>query len=99
MNGLYKTVLDGEARIGAKVFEDSGGKNRRFYCQDENTWVWHQGSATVFYKINPASVYKSNDGISWRVAGEDEVKRLLKAAKLYKRLVEVKVHGSLLSLR
>ncbi len=93
------TILNGEARVGAKVFGDTGGKNRRFFCQDENTWVWHQDSVTVFYKVNPSSIYKSNDGVSWRTAGEDEAKRLLQAAKLYKRLVEVKVHGSLLSLR
>ncbi|HEX5798103.1 MAG TPA: hypothetical protein VFX79_02005 [Candidatus Saccharimonadales bacterium] len=99
MSGLYKTILEGEARIGAKVFGSSGMQGIKFYCLDENTWVLRQGPVNVFYRINPSSVYKSNDMTSWRLVGESEAKRLLDAAKAYKNLVEAKVYDSLLALR
>lgn len=98
MNELSKTILQSEARMGAKVFEQGSPGIREFYCLDANTWVWRQDSTIVFYKINPASIYKSNDGISFRLVSEKEATRLLKAAKLYKNLVENKIYDSLLAL-
>ena len=98
MSGLYKTILEGEARIGGKVFGDSKDANREFYCLDANTWVWRQDSTTTFYKINPSKVYKTNDGISYRLAGKEEARRLFEAAKVYRKLVQTKVYGSLLAL-
>ncbi len=99
MSALYQTILKGEARIGGKIFGNSEDKVRKFYCLDETTWVYRQGSATVFYKINPSSVYKSNDRVSWRLVGRDETKQLFIAARVYKNLVEARVYDSLLALR
>lgn len=98
MNELGRTILKSEARIGAKVFKEDVPGKREFYCLDANTWVWRHGSVTVFYKINPASIYKSNDGASYRLVTKEEASRLFKAAKIYKSLVENKIYGSLLAL-
>lgn len=99
MSALIDTIIKGEARIGYLVFGrkslDGGGE---FYCHDANTWVWKQGSNTVFYKVNQTSIYKSNDGHTYRLVSKNEAKRLLKAAKLYQNLIENKVYSSLLSL-
>lgn len=84
--------------MGAKVFGNPEGGSREFYCLDANTWVWRQNSAAVIYRVNPTSVYKSNDGVSYRLVGREEVKRLFQAAKAYRNLIEAKVYGSLLAL-
>ena len=99
MNGLYKTILKHEARLGAKIFSGKAGVEREFYCLDENTWVWHEGPSTVFYKVNPASVYRSNDGVNYRAASRTEAKRLFEAAKIYQKIIQTKVYSSLLALR
>lgn len=98
MNDLYKTILHREGKIGAKIFGQAGAEERQFYCLDANTWIWRQGRTTVFYKVNPLSVYKSNDGVCYRLADREESKRLLKAAKVYRNLIESKVYDSLLAL-
>lgn len=98
MSELYKTILQGEARIGAKVFKNSKAKKREFYCLDANTWIWRQDSSAVIYKINPSNIYKSNDAVSYRLVGKEEAKRLFQAAKVYRNLIEIKVYDSLLSL-
>lgn len=98
MNELGRTILKSEARIGAKVFKEDFPGKREFYCLDASTWVWRQDSTIVFYKINPGNIYKSNDGVSYRLVTEEEASRLFKAAKIYKNLVENKIYNSLLAL-
>jgi hypothetical protein len=99
MNGLYKTILSHEAKIGGKIFENTADARREFYCLDGRTWVWREDSNTVIYKVNSTNIYKSNDGKSYRLVGKEEARRLARAAKTYKSLIERKVFGSLLALR
>lgn len=99
MNGLNRTILSSEARLGAKVFEDSGIAVRQFYCLDATTWVLRQESSIVFYKVNPTSIYKSADGVNYRHVGREEAARLSQAAKIYQKLIKTRVYDSLLALR
>ena len=97
MSNLNSVMLKHEAAIGGKIFGKSI-RSRQFYCLDENTWIWRQGRSTVVYKVNPTSIYKSNDGISYRLVGPQESKRLYQAAKAYNICVS-RVYKALISLR
>jgi hypothetical protein len=99
MSELGKVILRHESKLGAKIFKKSkDSMNREFYCLNETTWVWRQGAETVFYKVNPTNVYKSNDGVNYRLASKKEASHLYKAAKVYRNLVSEKIYNSLLAL-
>lgn len=99
MNGLHRTILSSEARLGGKIFENADSATRQFYCLDATTWVLRQESSIVFYKVNPTNIYKSADGVNYRLVGREEAARLSRAAKIYQKLIETKVYDSLLALR
>lgn len=99
MTELGRVILKHEAKLGAAIFKKAGNKGEReFYCLNETTWVWRQDAEIVFYKVNPTSIYKSNDGRSYRLAGRKEAKRLYAAARAYRHVVKTQVYDSLLAL-
>lgn len=99
MTELGKVILKHEAKLGAAIFKKTEDEvKREFYCLNETTWVWRQGAEIVFYKVNPTSIYKSNDGLSYRLAGRKEAKRLYDAARAYRHIVKAQVYDSLLAL-
>jgi hypothetical protein len=86
-----------EAEIGGKLFGPvPKGHERRFFCLDEHTWIWHEEWVekgkrhviTTRYEVRPNGVLKLQDGHSARMISKAEAINLYRAVELYQQQVD-----------
>lgn len=98
---LYRNLIRHEAKIGGGVFGAVPANRRReFFCLDEHTWVWHeewtdkQGQTkaqTTRYDVRPTGILKAQGG-RYQSVSNDESRRLIAAAKLYRARVYTEMY-------
>ncbi|MEK7626184.1 MAG: hypothetical protein AAB423_02410 [Patescibacteria group bacterium] len=100
---LSNDFMRHEARIGGKLFGPVPRNRRReFFCLDSHTWIWHEEwldangqdhYQTTRYEIRPDGVVKAQDGqMQYQKVGSEELRRLIKAAKIYEAKVSEEIY-------
>lgn len=106
---LYNDLIRQEAAIGGTIF---GGvesrRQRQFYCQDKQTWVWCEQwldkngqscSLTTNYCVQPNNVIKTQDGgRTYQALSQNEAINLRDAAKIYYQKVMSELYSQPLEL-
>ncbi|OGL30570.1 hypothetical protein A3F37_01735 [Candidatus Saccharibacteria bacterium RIFCSPHIGHO2_12_FULL_41_12] len=100
---LNNDFIRHEAKIGGKLFGPVPRNRRRdFFCLDSHTWIWHEEwldqngqnhIQTTRYEVRPDGVVKAQDGqMQYQKVGDEELQRLIKAAKMYEAQVYQEIY-------
>lgn len=91
-----RAMLNMEAKIGGQLFGPvPAGHTRKFFCLDDNTWIWYEAwkakgkqySVTTRYDVRPNGVLKSQNGQFYQRLSLAEARNLYRAAELYEQKV------------
>jgi hypothetical protein len=90
---IRQMLLRFEAKIGGQLFGPlPKGRERQFFCLDENTWVWYeswtdkkgkQHSVTTRYDVRPNGIIKLQNGKVYQRLSREEADNLVRTAELY----------------
>ena len=87
-----RDLIDAESAIGRQLFgEIPAGRQRDFFCLDENTWVWHEEwkegretkTQTVRYELRGDNIVKITGNGEYSSVRGAELANLMLAIKLY----------------
>ncbi len=94
----YRRLINYEAKIGGNLFgKVEPTRQRRFFCLDERTWVWHEEwyddnkklhRSTVRYDVHPDGIYKVGHDLSRHALSDEELENFHQAVQLYARKIE-----------
>ncbi len=104
---LNNDLMRHEAKIGGSLFgEVPRNRRREFFCLDSHTWIWHEEwldqngqnhIQTTRYEVRPDGVVKAQDGqTQYQKVGDEELRRLIKAAKMYETRVTQEIYQPIL---
>ena len=104
---LNNDFMRHEAKIGGSLFgKVPRNRRREFFCLDSHTWIWHEEwldqngqnhIQTTRYEVRPDGVVKAQDGqIQYQKVGDEELRRLIKAAKMYETRVNQEIYQPIL---
>ena len=98
----YRRLINFEARIGGGLFgKVEPTRQRRFFCLDERTWVWHEEwydehkklhRSTVRYDVYPDGIYKVGHDRSRHALNDQELENFYAAVRLYGRNIETELN-------
>lgn len=87
-----RDMINWEAQIGGQLFGPvPKGHNRRFFCLDEHTWIWHEEWVekgqrhviTTRYEVRPNGILKVQEGQPTQRLSLHEGRNLYRAIELY----------------
>ncbi|MEK9196093.1 MAG: hypothetical protein AAB914_01865 [Patescibacteria group bacterium] len=104
---LNNDFMRHEAKIGGQLFgEVSRNRRREFFCLDSHTWIWHEEwldqngqnhIQTTRYEVRTDGIVKAQDGqTQYQKVGDEELRRLIKAIKMYETRVYQEIYQPIL---
>lgn len=94
---LINSLIHYEAKLGGELFGPvAKGRERQFFCLDEQTWVWHEEwrdasgrpqSVTTRYIIRPNGLVKTTGDGNYSRLSEAEARHLYQAVTAYEQKV------------
>lgn len=98
-----RDLIAREAEIGSEIFGPiPEGHQRKFFCLDEATWLWHESwvdsdgktsEVTIRYKVHSDKVLKSFNGTDSYLDGQ-ELDNFKHAVRRYTELVARNIYNT-----
>ena len=98
-----RQLIDKEAQIGRQLFgEIPKGQRREFFCLDRNTWIWYEEwtdqngrrqHLNTRYEVTPNGVLKVQGDKHYVFVGDEELRNLYKAMKLYYQYTSAHIYN------